>query len=358
MQEILAVIPLWWGTKQDRKIKFGNFSVTISHGSAKFLRAYRLLWAISKKTSKKQSSISTITISTSEGKNLCGWLREFRDTIKALAKVRLEVEQGSGKTAKRAYFSPFSNVQISEEWVTIRLEPIYSETSEGFLRIFSKSGDSDMNVMATRMLHVAKALSNANIRTIELDVFASLLSGYEDSEASALAAKVLSMYGVITLNGNIDIYATGTNMRLATEEKPFKSNISQPDAENAVGGIEDPESDAESRTRKREYREKIFEKYAELSWIPKETWETAYVRFARPLKSMSDEIEKKMYTIEHVMEHMEAWNNSKLSWTLETMYKNIAYPVSKIHSYAGTEQKRSGTTGYSDSGDRWYLDNI
>lgn len=67
---------------------------------------------------------------------------------------------------------------------------------------------------------------------------------------------------------------------------------------------------------------------------------------------MSDEIEKKMYTIEHVMEHMEAWNNSKLSWTLETMYKNIAYPVSKIHSYAGTEQKRSGTTGYSDSGDR------
>lgn len=119
--------------------------------------------------------------------------------------------------------------------------------------------------MATRMLHVAKALSNANIRTIELDVFASLLSGYEDSEASALAAKVLSMYGVITLNGNIDIYATGTNMRLATEEKPFKSNISQPDAENAVGGIEDPESDAESRTRKREYREKIFEKYAELS---------------------------------------------------------------------------------------------
>lgn len=120
----------------------------------------------------------------------------------------------------------------------------------------------------------------------------------------------------------------------------------------------DPAADAEVRADKKKYRETIFEKYAELSGIKKESWETAYKRFARVLQSMSDEIASGNYTVDHVIKSMEEWKATGLSWTLETAHKNIAYPLEKIKSYGGGSGKRSGTTGYSDTQDRSYLEGL
>lgn len=69
MQEIFTSIPLWGASRADRKIRIGKYSVIISGGSAKFLRAYRLLWAIAKKSSAKKTQ--SISISMNEGKGLC-----------------------------------------------------------------------------------------------------------------------------------------------------------------------------------------------------------------------------------------------------------------------------------------------
>lgn len=101
--------------------------------------------------------------------------------------------------------------------MNIRLEPAYAEILPSFLTVFSKAGDSDSNVMATRMLHVLKSLREANVRNIDVEDFAALMSGYDDMDAGALSASILVKYGKLTESGSIDVYATGTNMRLATE---------------------------------------------------------------------------------------------------------------------------------------------